>query len=71
MRPPTHGEAHKRFDVEEMGESAIIYANRAYEKLRPGLRHKLQKTLTFATNYGMGYFVRYKRFDIPYAVPHE
>lgn len=47
-----HGEMHKRFDVEEMGQSAEVYRRRAFLKLSPGRQRQIKKTISFGTMYG-------------------
>lgn len=65
-----HGEMHKRFDVEEMGQSAEVYRRRAFSKLSPGHRRQIKKTISFGAMYGAGvHFIRYRRLEIPLGPP--
>jgi len=48
-----HGEIHKRFDAEEMGESARIYVDVALAHLSARAQRNLWKAVNFGRSYGM------------------
>lgn len=48
-----HGEAHKRFDVEEMGRSARIYIDVALAHLSTRAQRQIWKAAHFGINYGL------------------
>ncbi len=50
-----HGEIHKRFDAEEMGESEELYRRTAFLKTHRDSHYVPH----------VGYFVRYRRLEIP------
>lgn len=55
MRSAQHGTAHRRFDAEETGQPAEVYRRRAFLKTHSDARYVS----------GAGYFVRYRRLEIP------